>query len=550
MSDSLSALLDSLGPCLSTELVAALVNGGLSPMAARQRVSRSKEIKKLAHLTFPRGARFVYLRKDYASPIFWENLVSRLLEHSASYGGGLSALMARGGVMPVKHFLIACGAPIKQKGHISAQIVLDRLKDAQLVRVFDLPDLGACVELSNTIDASLVELSALRARLNAEAVLLNAVKDWARNLGLVSYNTVALRDEEELPRVGTFNWDLTGASYLAPLKKWTAARKNWDPGYLVCDVLLGVNISANELQPFVNKCASLRALKNVGRCVQIFVADNYAREAFQLARDNGIVPATTVNLFGFEVANALRELTDVLTEAYLAPDSLEKVASIFEKLSHIEGAATNLRGALFEYVIADYVSQNELNTTIALNDLLKDGKGGEAEVDVLVHHSNKSIRFIECKGYKPGGTVPDEMVEIWLKKRIHVMRNSPEANGFWRGCRQSFEYWTSGVLSEKSRALIAAEAARVKQYDFRVVEGLELGRLIAATNSTALKRTFQQHFWGHPLTEIERARKKTAERRVIPPASRLKSRKPTDDESMLLPEGFNNPSETSADNNT
>ena len=121
MADSLTRLLQTLRPCLSTELVAALVKEGVAPATARQRVSRSTEIKKLAHLVFPRGARFVYLQSDYASPEFWHELVKRLLQHSASYGGGLAALMARGGVMPVRHFLIACGAPIAQKGHIPAQ---------------------------------------------------------------------------------------------------------------------------------------------------------------------------------------------------------------------------------------------------------------------------------------------------------------------------------------------------------------------------------------------------------------------------------------------
>lgn len=525
MADSLSLLLRILGPCLSTELVAALVKNGVAPAAARQRVSRSVEIKKLAHLVFPRGARFVYLKNDYASPVFWNALVNRLLEHSTSYGGGLGALMARGGVMPVKHFLIACGAPIAQKGHIPAQSVLERLKNAELVTVFDLPGIGECVELAQTVDAARGELNALRARLNTEAVLLSAVKDWARNLALVSYNTVALRDAGDgQPRVGTFNWDLTGVSYLAPLTQWNKADNKKKPGYLVCDVLLGVNVAAHELKPFVNKCTTLRALAQVGRCMQMFVADGYTAEAFSLARENGIIPATTTNLFGHEVAKALRELTDVLKDAYLRPDSFEMVAAIFNKLSHIEGAATNLRGALFEYIVADVVRQSDPHSTIELNEMLRDDTGGQAEVDVLVHHANQSVRFIECKGYKPGGMVPDEMVEVWLKERIPVMRRSPQATGYWRECRQVFEYWTSGVLSERARGLIADEAARVKRYDFRVVEGEELGRLIAATNSSALKKTFRQHFQAHPLNEDVR---RPPRRLAIPPSSRLTTRNPS-----------------------
>lgn len=529
MTDSVSSLLRNLGPCLSTELVAALVKDGVAPATARQRVSRSTEIKKLAHLVFPRGARFVYLKSDYASPDFWHALVQRLLEHSTSYGGALGALMARGGVMPVKHFLIACGAPIAQKGHIPAQGVLDRLRAAELVKVFEVPGIGECVELAQTVGASSWELNGLRARLNTETVLLSAIKDWARNLALVSYNTVALRDAEEgQPRVGTFNWDLTGASYLAPLTQWDKANNKKKPGYLVCDVLLGVNIAPHELQPFINKCTTLRALTNVGRCMQVFVADGYTVDAFALAKDCGIIPATTTSLFGHEVAKALRELTDVLKEAYLRPDSLETVATIFSKLSHIEGAATNLRGALFEYIVADVVRQSDPHSTIELNEILKDDAGGQAEVDVLVYHSSRSVRFIECKGYKPGGTVPDEMVEVWLKERIQVMRRSPQATGYWRECRQIFEYWTSGVLSERARGLIAEEASRVKRYDFRIVEGEELGRLVAATNSTALKNTFRQHFQRHPLREVERLTTRARGRPAIPPLSRLAIRSPSD----------------------
>ena len=422
-------------------------------------------------------------------------------------------------------------APIAQKGHIPAQGVLDRLKSAELVRVFNVAGIGECVELAQTVEATPWELNSLRARLNTETVLLSAVKDWARNLALVSYNTVKLRDEEvdcSQPRVGTFNWDLTGASYLAPLTQWDKTANKKNPGYLVCDVLLGVNVAAHELQPFINKCTTLRALARVGRCMQIFVADGYTAEAFALARESGVVPATTTSLFGLEVAKALRELTDILKDAYLRPDSFDRVAAIFDKLSHIEGAATNLRGALFEYIVADLVRQSDPHTSIDLNELLKDDAGGQAEVDVLVYHANQSVRFIECKGYKPGGTIPDEMVETWLKERIPVMRRSPQTQWQWRECRQVFEYWTSGVLSERARALIEDEAARVKRYGLRLVEGDELGRMVAATNSTALKKTFRQHFQAHPLSEVERLSKRPPSRLAIPPRSTLANRKPAD----------------------
>src|SRR5690606_38699924 len=122
-------------------------------------------IKKLAYLKFPHGARFVYLEADYATPRFWQALTDALLRHRISYGGGLAALLARGGVMPVAHFSIACGAPIAQKGHVSAKAVLTQLKRARLVRIVQIPGLGECVELSHQVEAGTYEAADLRARL-------------------------------------------------------------------------------------------------------------------------------------------------------------------------------------------------------------------------------------------------------------------------------------------------------------------------------------------------------------------------------------------------
>ena len=85
MTDLVEQALIATGPCLSTTLAAAIVQKhGLSPAAARQRISRHQGIKLLAYLTFPRNARFLYLQKDYASDYFWHSLVETLLDNSVA----------------------------------------------------------------------------------------------------------------------------------------------------------------------------------------------------------------------------------------------------------------------------------------------------------------------------------------------------------------------------------------------------------------------------------------------------------------------------------
>ena len=500
MADAVELALTAKGPCLSTELAAALVKThGLSPAAARQRISRHRGIKRLAYLTFPRNARFVYFQKDYGSGYFWHALTQALLDNSVAQGGALAALIARNGLIPLSHFRIACGAPLAQKGRLSPETILHRLKQAGLVKEVSLPGLGACVSLADQYGPEEFDVARLRARLIAEDVLLKAIKMWARNLGLVSYNTVALRSEsEDPPKVGTFGWDLTAPSYLFPMLEWQGAAPK--PGFLACDVLLGTEVSEPDLRPFLNKCTTLRNLKRIGRCLQIFVADRYSEGAFGLAKAAGIVPATPRTLFGQEVAEGLTKLIEVLAHAADMSMQPQDFDELFEKLGAIEGAAINLRGALFEYVAAELVRQT-MPADVEMNKILRDPSGQQAEVDVVAVIKHRSVHFIECKGYQPGNQIPDSMVQEWLQKRVPIVRAHALQHPEWRDLDMRFEFWTTGRLSSKSIALIEAakRTIRPSKYTIEIRDRNVLAQQVRDIGDPHLQRTLQKHFLKHPL---------------------------------------------------
>ena len=529
--DAVESVLQEIGPCVSSRLVEALMQKlGLSPAAARQRVSRNTSIKRLAFLPFPRNARFVYLQADYGSPKFWEALAKDLLENTISHGGALAALLARGGMMLRSHFDIACGAPAAQKGHLSPAAILDRLQQANLVQALDIPGVGPCVQLSQQVAPESYEVSRMQARLRTEEILLLAIKSWARTLGLVSYNLVALRDEDpsgKQPKVGTFHWDMTAPSYLGPMVEWIASKPK--PGFLVCDVLLGTAVNETHLKPFINKCRTLRMLKGVGRCLQIFVAEGYEPEAFQLAKANGIVPATTESLFGREVAAGLVQLSDLLADAFPRAGNVETLNQIFSSLARIEGAATNLRGALFEFIVAEIVRRTDAITELRMNEMFRDGNGRQAEVDVLASKASKEVRFIECRGYKPDGTLPDAYVERWLDDRIPLLRDAALAHPLWRGYRLKFELWTTGNLSDAMRARIqkVQQTVSAGKYKIEVFEKDAIQALCRKAGGGSLQKTLDEHFFEHPLATAEReAERRQARARLRASGVRAKREKP------------------------
>jgi hypothetical protein len=251
----------------------------------------------------------------------------------------------------------------------------------------------------------------------------------------------------------------------------------------------------------------LRSLKKVGRCIQLFIAEKYSKEAFQLAKSQGVMPGTPETLFGGEVAASLRQLSDVLRQAAGLRD-MKIFDELFNGLSRIEGAATNLRGALFEFWAAEVVRQT-FGAHIRMNRHFVDATG-KAEVDVQASVASRQVRFYECKGYQPGGLIPDDEVDRWLEKRIPLVYKQAQAGSEWSGREFHFEFWTTGRLSDASISKIKKVQATVRpgRYTLDYCDAEGLTAMAKATNDKALIDSLRQHFLDHPMAKIQRAEAK------------------------------------------
>lgn len=333
MSVEIAALLAAQGPMTSGALAAALAaNLSISPAAARKRIERRAPPVRAVKLVLPRGAQFLYLESQYASPKFWDRLAEALMEGNGAYARTIRALTARGGIIPVSHFAAAAGTSNGQR-QIPGDEVINRLVDAELLQIVEMPGLGACVAFARGERYLDDRFPEVRARLIAEKVLLESIQEWAAKLGFGSFHSFKLRASEidRAPVVGQFTWDLTAPSFLGPLANWSDQGKP-KPGFLVVDVLLTEVVGVADVSPFLYKCSSLRQFRSVGRCMQFFVANRYSQDALNQIRRAGIVPATPEALFGTEVAQALLTLLRTLSEA--AEKAVDPIlfAELFERL--------------------------------------------------------------------------------------------------------------------------------------------------------------------------------------------------------------------------
>jgi len=490
MKTELAEYLRVRGPQLSGPLAAGLAAElKISPSAARKRIERREPPVRALDLQFFRGAQFLYLEGQYGSPQFWRSLAAALSSNNGAYARAIRALDARGGVTPLAHFAAAAGTSSGQR-QLTGDVTFGRLVSAGLLQELELPGLGTCVAFAKGDDYLDRLLPEIRARLISETVLLQSIQEWAAKLGLGSFHSFRLRSGAigSAPEVGTFAWDLTAPSYLGPLANWSnpGAPK---PGFVVVDVLLTDLASAEDVQPFLHKCSSLRQFRSVGRCLQFFVAHRYSKDALNLIRRAGVVPATPESLFGTEVARALIELASTLSQAANRAVDPEKFEELFSRLGKAEAAAGTLRGALFEYVVADVVRKLTPAVDITMNKIYRQSGKDVAEVDVRAIVRDREIRFIECKGILPGNRLSDKDVHEWLNRRIPIVRSHTLQNRELERLDMKFEMWVTGELSLEVR----------RGFSITVLYAADIESLVAETNDQSLRKVVNQHFLRAPL---------------------------------------------------
>ncbi|MGH6696254.1 hypothetical protein [Sphingopyxis sp.] len=497
MTKLIETYLKNDGPALSSDVAAYLVDQlGITPATARQRVSRaSGDVKRLGGIVFPHRSRFLYLQGQFGSPWYWDRLGRALIDTNSAYGFAIAALRQRGGIVPAREFQIVSGAPMKLQKHLSPSTIFTRLQEAGLLEQVIVPGSGECIALIQSEGHYEFGADNIQARRITENILLAAVKDWLKKMGIASYGKVALRTDDEIPQVGTFAWDLTAPCYLGPMVRKSAEGKV-KPGFVVCDVHLGDKMTRDGVEPFIRKCLTLRSLQKVGPCMQIFVADSYSKDAFQLLKKNGIMPATPATMFGQEIAEALRELTIALQLAAVSVIDADRFEALFNALGKIEGAAIQLRGTLFEFMAAE-IARKLISPSVTMNRIFKEPGGkAKAEGDVVAVKPGQAVTVIECKGWSPRAELPDEYLKRWLQISVPLMYKEIRAHPDWKDLDAIFEFWTTATLSPESLLFFANAKAKIKPSRYSI--GLRLGNdvrnLCEATRDGSLITAFDKHY--------------------------------------------------------
>lgn len=500
MKTDIAQYLLSDGPKLTGDIVRHLKHAGLSPEAARQRLARRpKTVKTLAGLSFPKNARFYYHETQFGGNRYWDNLFHALTTGSPTYGPAIAALVAQGGIVPKEFFPIISGAPLKQKKKTGSDAVLARLSAIGFLKecvIGDSPVVSLHANHSFPVD-----LDGYAARLTVQRVLLDAIADWARKLAIVSYNKVDIRERgRKLPQFGTHAFDLCAPSYLSPMVRYSGGKPS--PGFLVADVYLG-ELDKAAADAFLRKCISSRVMKRLPPFIPLIVAEGFAPDAFHELRSQGIIAAKPSTLFGRDVARGLAGLLETLRYASeIAASKPDVIEKLFGQLGHIEGAAGNLRGALFELIVG-HIVKRERGGMIDIGKKVFLSPEDQLEIDVFCD-APQEVRLIECKGYAPTHRVDANEVEAWVRTKARKLNKHFRSQDTLQNREFIFEFWTSGSFTDDAHAVANAVSEETKRYTVRLLNGKDVRKAITKVNATGLGKVFDEHYAKHPLAKAER----------------------------------------------
>lgn len=505
---SLIKFLDREGPSRSSTVAEWLVKEeGISPEAARKRLSgpRIKEpVRAFPIGLLPKKENFLYLQEQRQEDQFWLRFLTAMRESGSVFGLAIDGLLARRGVATEAEFAVISGASATGlKGQLTASSVGQRL---QAAGVLDRRSFDGVTHWEIRRDVlGTPDYFGLRARTLTENILIDGLREWVRKMGMASYNKIAIRGDEERKPISSYMFDLAGPSYMLPLQSAGA-----QPGYFVADVFVDTVMTEHQIQYFLRKTSTVHGLlrRNGAGLMAALVADGFTGAALKAGHAAGIILTTPKDLFGRRANASIRSLLQTLSDvaAYASAESPDRITKLIEDLTEIEGASGNLRGILFELLVAYLVRRTAVSIDMGVRATDPD-TGKTADIDILGFTNQASNCIaIECKGRKPGGTVSLKEVEDWVR-RLPIftahLRNQPN----FRESKIQFELWTSGEFDPDAKALLEREKAKRIRHPISWMEGNDVLKLAAKGKEKTIANALREHFLRHPLSEA-----------VVPPA--------------------------------
>lgn len=469
------------GASLSSDIANAVSkHTGEIPASIRRKISREcakpNSLISRINLNFPHKESFIYLKSIGFDEDFYKNLKDAANKTNSAYAYILNAFDTANGVLTYNKASILSGSPLRIKGHIGFDTIIDNFKKYNLCYESNLND-------QIYLNSQKANTQIAIAQMKVEAHLIEMLKDWIVKNSFTSLGVVN-KDNE----YANFKWDITAPSFLYFI------RNKEKPGFIIIDVIYNT-VNENTIKYFINKMNIAKNLKNIPKAIPILVAKYFTPEALNLAKQQGIIATTPNNLFGNATAKLFDDLLNVLINAgSIAATDFPKFMALFDKLNEIKGSALNLAGDLFEFIVGHCYKTIE-GGSLDIGRIIKyDGK--EKEIDVILRTDKNIQYYIECKGYGQSHLINKADIEEWLQKITFIKQwydqHHPEDNK----PHFSFGFITTSDFTDDAKKLLN-ERETAKKFKIFHMNGKDFVLFVRQSeinNATKIINVLKEHY--------------------------------------------------------
>lgn len=500
--DKLSAevvtALSKLGPSLSSILAKKLEEDlGITAALARKRIERAKAqdyIAAIEGLSLKHKEQFLYVPgQQQDGSTFLKALIFAL--EGSKYNLPLLGISARGGIVPQHIYPSVSGLPVSSDitGKTSAAEAMEQLFEWNLLERKRTPA-GVCIRLTEMLKLKQPSARRIIGRIMAENILLIALADWFRLQGMVSHDSISVRDEEEAPQFAYYQWDFVAPSYLSPLRSYKETKLL--PGFLVADVILGRRLSLEDVQYFVSKCSAIRSRTNNRSFLPFLIADWFEKDALMLGRKHGLIFTTPKNLFGIPFRDALDSMEQIIEHKDGADERLDKVLRLFNSIGHLQATFKAMKKTCLT-LVAGQILQSIYDGVVDYSRVYS-SREQQHELDLLLSNSDSNTLVVaQCKSIESAAS--DLELEEWINDTVPKVHSILSRRSSFSEIK-NFEYYfvTDADAQEKERLRVKKlNASRQNPYLFFLCDRGDLQEMAAKVSpgfqklaSTLLKKKY------------------------------------------------------------
>lgn len=402
--NAIVGILEQSGPCDSHLLAGALAKRGIELPAARKLIERSRKGGAVLS-TYPVrfDKTFLYYLPSHKGRTY-ANEVKILLPKKPSFHRVYKCLSANKGWITAGQIGKMSGCLPENDntgsgGRIALEETIERLKLIGLIE--NVAGVADTYCLGKQFGSPGIKRGAFQKKLELEQSLLTMFRTWLRDCYLLSGNANTIRRNSTVAT--PFNqslWDIHGPVYFGPLTKNDLLHRiDTKENFLVAEILGFRNYGPNDAEATIERVKNVVHRWKTISLTSVVLAPSFSNLAWRQLRELGIVPIVFRNVFGRNVEELLRQFWKVFSvdnKEQRQLDEIEKSLELAKGTTVDEGLLGNLKGTLFELLIALALRAEGFDTT--LQKTVQDSNEKKSyEIDVVAVRST-SCKLVECKG--------------------------------------------------------------------------------------------------------------------------------------------------------